>query len=547
MTGPSLPVRRGLRRRLGTTLAVALVGSGLGLTPALSTVAAADTAPAAGTPATVTADALPTWQVNGVVWSQVVVGNTVYATGKFSTARPPGVAVGGAGEVAVGNLIAYDIRTGTMIPSFNHVLNGQGLVVHATEDGSRLYVGGDFTTVDGQPRGHIAAIDLTTNTLVAGFAPTLDGTVKAITTNGGWVYAGGGFAHAGTVYRNRLASFAAVNGGLSSAWAPSASTSDVRAMVMAPDKSKVIIGGSFLTMSGVTANGMAAVHPITGAVLPWHANQVIKDYDKGGITSLTTDGVNVYGSAFAFGTGGTFEGSFSIDPAQGDLNWVADCLGDTYSAYAATDVVYSVGHAHNCSNIGSFPDTSPRVRWQRALAMTKAPSGTITKPDAYGWDFTGQRSPGVLQWYPGLEDGAASGQNQAAWSVVGSGDYIALGGEFPIVNNAYQQGLTRFATSKVAPNKAGPRFTVVPAANVPTVATALEPGTVRLSYGSAWDRDNESLTYEVLRDGATVVDSSVLKTNFWTTPTRVFTDTECASGRPHVHECGSRTPSATAT
>ncbi len=193
-------------------------------------------------------------------------------------------------------------------------------------------------------------------------------------------------------------------------------------------------------MSGVTANGMAAVDPITGAVLPWDANQVIKDYDKGGITSLTTDGINVYGSAFAFGTGGTFEGSFSIDPATGDLNWVADCLGDVYSAYAATDAVYSVGHAHNCSNIGSFPDTSPRVRWQRALAMTKAPTGTITKPDAYGWDFTGQRSPAVLQWYPGLEDGAASGQSQAAWSVVGSGDYIALGGEFPIVNNAYQQG-----------------------------------------------------------------------------------------------------------
>src|SRR4051812_50004100 len=39
----------------------------------------ADTAPTGGLPATVTADALPTAQVDGVVWSQVIVGNTVYA------------------------------------------------------------------------------------------------------------------------------------------------------------------------------------------------------------------------------------------------------------------------------------------------------------------------------------------------------------------------------------------------------------------------------------------------------------------------------------
>ena len=38
---------------------------------------------AAGTPATVSVDPLPTVQINGVVWAQVTVGNTVYATGKL--------------------------------------------------------------------------------------------------------------------------------------------------------------------------------------------------------------------------------------------------------------------------------------------------------------------------------------------------------------------------------------------------------------------------------------------------------------------------------
>ena len=38
------------------------------------------------TPVTATADALPTVQIDGVVWQQVVVGNTVYAAGNFSNA-----------------------------------------------------------------------------------------------------------------------------------------------------------------------------------------------------------------------------------------------------------------------------------------------------------------------------------------------------------------------------------------------------------------------------------------------------------------------------
>ena len=61
--------------------------------------ARADTSPPAGVPATASAKALPTWQINGVGWAQVVVGNTVYVTGSFTTARPPGVAVGGPGQV----------------------------------------------------------------------------------------------------------------------------------------------------------------------------------------------------------------------------------------------------------------------------------------------------------------------------------------------------------------------------------------------------------------------------------------------------------------
>src|SRR3712207_9403217 len=102
----------------GKSLLAGLISLVVGVgTAALPTPALADTAPLdpanPATPVTVTADPLPTVQINGVAWAQVVVGNTVYVAGRFSTARPAG-APAGVGEVWRHNILAYDIRTGAL-------------------------------------------------------------------------------------------------------------------------------------------------------------------------------------------------------------------------------------------------------------------------------------------------------------------------------------------------------------------------------------------------------------------------------------------------
>ena len=107
---------------------------------------------------TVSADGLPTAQINGVVWSQIVANDIVYAGGNFSSARPPGAAAG-TGETPRSNLVAYNINTGELT-SFAPVVNGQVRSVTASPDKSRLYIGGTFTSVDGQTRNRIAAFDL---------------------------------------------------------------------------------------------------------------------------------------------------------------------------------------------------------------------------------------------------------------------------------------------------------------------------------------------------------------------------------------------------
>src|SRR5215212_9691109 len=155
--------------------------------------ARADSQPAPPSPAnptSVSADALPTVQLNGVVWSQAVVGSTVYVAGSFTRARPAGSAAG-QNETVRNNLLAYDIRTGALITSFAPNLNAQALVVKAAPDGSRVYVGGDFTQANGQPRNRVAAYDTATGQLVANWAPSVNGQVRALAVSASTVYLGG--------------------------------------------------------------------------------------------------------------------------------------------------------------------------------------------------------------------------------------------------------------------------------------------------------------------------------------------------------------------
>ena len=117
-----------MTRSLFSKAAVAAVALAAVLTGALvATPAYADTAPVDPTspasPTTVSADALPTVQVDGVVWQQIVVGDTVYAVGDFSTARPAGAAPG-TNTVTRNNILAYKLSTGELIQGFAPSLTG---------------------------------------------------------------------------------------------------------------------------------------------------------------------------------------------------------------------------------------------------------------------------------------------------------------------------------------------------------------------------------------------------------------------------------------
>ena len=516
-------------------LAVAVLLSGLltlagvaaGTAPARADSAPADPT-AAVTPTTVSADALPTVQINGVVWSQVVVGNTVYAAGSFTSARPAGAAAG-TSETVRNNLLAYDIRTGDLITSFAPDLNAQALAVAASPDGSTLYVGGAFSQANGVGRYSIAAYSTATGKLLTTFAPVVGANVRAIAATNTTVYVGGdNFGVAGGATRNYLAAFDAATGAVLP-WAPLADNV-VDALAVVNNGAAVAIGGHLTKLNGTTVAGLGEVDATTGKNLTFAASTFTTNGGtSSGFTSLTTDaGGTLYASGYSFGTG-NLEGVLSINPVGGAVTWVDDCHGDTYSVYAASNAEYIAGHAHVCSNLGGYPQVNPDndALWtyRRAIAFSKTATGTVGVETG---NFSGKAAPSLLNWFPIIEAGTYTGQNQGPWSVTGNGTYVVYGGEFPTVNGTKQQGLVRFAVPTTAPNKVGPDATT----GLTTTLSSTVTGTVNVSWQGTSDPDNQTLTYDLYRSDKPDVPiyETTVPSSFWALPTMSFTDRTAKAG-----------------
>ncbi|WP_426625424.1 PKD domain-containing protein [Leifsonia sp. McL0607] len=529
MSTEKAPRARSLGIATAVLTAVGLIFGGL----AIAQPAAADSAPPdptnPATPPTVTADVLPTPQINGVVWSQVVVGNTVYVAGKFTSARPAG-SPAGTNETPRNNLLAYNITTGALLP-FAPNLNAQALSITASPDGARIYVAGDFTSIDGKGYYRLASFSTATNTIVSAFKPILSTTARAVTASNTAVYTGGDFTTVNGVARAYLAAVSATDGSTLN-WQADADDS-VYATALTKDGSKVIAGGRFQNVGGVANYGLVAVDASTAAILPFAANQTVRDAgSQASIYSLATTNDRVYGSGYVFGSGGNLEGSFSADPNTGAINWIEDCHGDTYSVYPQADnALYIAGHIHYCGNIGGFPQTSPTWTFHHSLAFSKAATGTITN-DPYGYyNWAGNPSPSLLDWFPDWTTGTFTGQGQATWNVSGNDKYVVYGGEFPSVDGVATQGLARFALTASAPNKVAPQ-------GIPLTPTAasFNAGQVRVGFAATYDRDNGYLTYKVYRDnGTTPVYQTTVHSNFYTRPMIGFVDSGLTPGSHPIY------------
>lgn len=526
-TPSTVTVGRWLRGGISALAAVTIVAAGLAAAPAQAEEMPA--APAASLPETVSADVLPTPQINGVVWSTAVRGDIAFAVGSFTHARPYGVALGGPGEVLRNNAMAFNISTGEILP-WNPNLNAQGRDVEISPDGSQVFVGGDFTTVGGQPKSKIAAFTASTLALDPAFDTSVTGTVLAIDITADTVYIGGSFQGVEDELRSNLAAFDRSTGSLKN-WAPT--TDDiVHGVLASSDNTRVVVGGRFQNLNDETRIGIGAVDGVTGDTGAWSSTPIPGTI--GNSTSWVTnmiekDGV-VYASANGMG-GHWFDGRFAADFATGELVWLDNCYGASTDVAVMGEIMYSVSHAHDCSSLGEFPEETPQI-WRRALAETIYATGTDQAAPSNNSTYSGQPVPSLLHWYPSVNSGFFTNQYQGGWALANNDTYLVMGGEFTRVNGESQQGLATYGKRAIAPNDIRPIYTE----SLRPSVVSLSSGTARVAWGTTWDYDDENLTYEVLRDySLTPVATLEQDSNWWQDKQIGIVDTGLAQGANHTY------------
>ncbi len=118
-------------------------------------------------------------------------GGRIWAGGDF----------GGIGGQALGKLAAIS-GAGAVDPAFNPEPGGGAVISTLTlsQDGTRVFFGGTFDKVKNETRNNLAAVDAATGSLTT-WNPNATGAVSSLTASGALVYAGGSFSNLGATPR----------------------------------------------------------------------------------------------------------------------------------------------------------------------------------------------------------------------------------------------------------------------------------------------------------------------------------------------------------
>ncbi len=272
--------------------------------------------------------------------------------------------------------LAHLLANGSVDPAFDPNMSNASLghsagVRALALAGSRLYVGGQFTTVNGTvPRSNLAALDTTTGAVDAGFVPDADSGVFALLPSGGALYAGGRFTTIGGATHTRLARLDLTTGAADPAFTASVSD-DVRSLGRAGGP--LYFGGSFSTVNGLARGQFASVDAATGALMTAFAPPL-----RGGITAIAFDGDVLYAGGAAY------------DPATGAIGAapVADIGG-------APALLITDGYMYVGGGFGTVNGTSQRslARFARAVPSPVAVTGAASAVTGSSADVAGQVNP----------------------------------------------------------------------------------------------------------------------------------------------------------
>jgi glucose/arabinose dehydrogenase len=201
-----------------------------------------------------------------------------------------------------GQVAAFDATTGALSSWDAQVTNPWTiLTVRALAISSNaVYIGGNFTSLGGQPRSQLGAVDKSNGNALPWNPGVPANTVYALAVSGNVVYIGGDFPSVSTNGPPRLAAVDATSGAVVD-WAPAPGGS-VLSLLQAGNW--IYVGGGFDTVGGVHRPGLAAIDLSTGLPTPWNANISIDPYAADNVSVMIPAGDTLFLAGQFSGIGG---------------------------------------------------------------------------------------------------------------------------------------------------------------------------------------------------------------------------------------------------
>ena len=226
--------------------------------------------------------------------SQLIVsadGNTLYASGGFTTAD----------GVTRSHLASWNTVDGTLSTFDAGTINGGVPTMALSADGSTVYVGGAFSSINGTNRNYLASINTSDSTLT-NFDPDMDGNVTSllISPDGTILYSVGWFSmvNGGLVDRSYFASFNISDGSVTtfSPYTNATGTESDHLIAISKDGSTLYLGGQFDYANSESRNYLASFRISDGLLTEFNPN--LSGFSK--TLAHSPDGTKLY-------VGGSFD------------------------------------------------------------------------------------------------------------------------------------------------------------------------------------------------------------------------------------------------
>ncbi len=373
-----------------------------------------------------------------LVWDFAEIDGVVYVAGKFGNVQE-------SYNAPLQNqayLAAFDADTGEWIPSFAPALDAGAFSLET--DGTNLFVGGEFTSINGTATGPLAALNPTTGAVVGSFDadltfPAGTAVVMDLDIANGSLYAGGNFAFAGTDIAVRLAKLDLTTGAHDTNFGAAASGARVWTLEASPTGDRVYVGGYFEVLNGEPHKWFGALDGLTGELVPGVAQgtpEGMPNCCKQNPFDIAVHGDKVFVAR---------ESHLLEVLNENDLSRVGYYLtsfggGDYQAAEVVGDRLYTGGHFW--ANQGYSEDVVPftNAAWQQAnLDTLDDPSQTHTIWSAAFDANSGEEIPSYL-----MDMGMKSG----IWAIHGSENgRLWLGGDVSRAGSGWAGGFATFAAA----------------------------------------------------------------------------------------------------